>query len=73
MRCINHLLEIGLHLGDGQAAQTIVRAERQNQDAWTVFAQCWFEAVESAGGGVAGNRQIDDAIIARQAGEALFE
>ena len=70
---IEHGGEVVAHLGERQAAQTVVGAEGDDDDGRLVALQGFRQAGTAAGGGLAGNRDIGDAIIEALFAQALFQ
>ena len=70
---VDHGRQIVAHLADRQAAQTVVGAERDDDDGRLVLAQGGSEPGASAGRGFAGDRQVGNVIIKMFVAQALGE
>ena len=78
-RAFDDRREVLLHLRDRQAAQTVVRAELEDEDAHVALVQRPVEPLQTGGGRVAGNARIDDfplvavgvELLLQQRGEGL--
>ena len=70
---IDHGVQIVAQLGQGQAAQAIVGAERNDDDGRFVLGKCRRQSGAPASSGFAGDRQIGNAIIQLLFAQALAE
>ncbi len=62
-RLLDECSEVGFDVGDGRAAQAIIGAEFEDDDAWLMLAQGCLQASQPAGGGLAADAGVDDLIL----------